>query len=239
MLGVFIGIAAVVSLVSLGQGLQSAITQQFEVLGVDKIFVLPGSSLFGAIGSSVTKLSPQDFRAVEKITGVETVAGYIFKILKVKFGREVDYTYMLSYPKGNAAEIYANSFNLRIRDGRFIKDSDKTNVLVGYRHAIGDFFDREVRVNDKLVIAGREFEVIGTVETIGNPQDDSNIYIPEETAREIFEIPDDYDGIFLKVTDHKSIDTVAERIEKALRKTRDVEEGEENFVVQTTQELQG
>ena len=51
MLGIFIGIAAVVSLISLGQGLQSAINEQFETLGADKITITAGSGFSGPPGS--------------------------------------------------------------------------------------------------------------------------------------------------------------------------------------------
>ena len=63
MIGVFIGIAAIVSLISLGQGLQAAVTEQFQQAGSDKIFVSPGSG-FGPPGSSVQRLSEHDKKIV-------------------------------------------------------------------------------------------------------------------------------------------------------------------------------
>ena len=47
MIGIFIGVAAVVSLISLGYGLQEAVTDQFEMMGIDKIMIMSKGGFFG------------------------------------------------------------------------------------------------------------------------------------------------------------------------------------------------
>src|SRR3989344_2449058 len=76
MLGIFIGIAAVVSLISLGQGLQNSINDQFETLGVDKITVTAGSVFSGPPGSGFTSatLTSQDVNLIKKVSGVKNIA---------------------------------------------------------------------------------------------------------------------------------------------------------------------
>ena len=66
MIGIFIGIAAVVALISLGQGFQRAINDQFEKLGSDRVIVTAGSGEFGPMGSSMSasQLYEKDVEAV-------------------------------------------------------------------------------------------------------------------------------------------------------------------------------
>ena len=65
-LGVFIGIAAVVALISLGNGLQEAITGQFASLDVDKLIVENSGTGFGPPGSTVIKkLNEHDLKLIE------------------------------------------------------------------------------------------------------------------------------------------------------------------------------
>jgi len=81
MLGIFIGIAAVVALISIGQGLQVAVTQQFSQLGKDKIFIQPGAVAMGAPGTSAgtSKLTDHDLKLIESIRGVKRAGGAISK----------------------------------------------------------------------------------------------------------------------------------------------------------------
>ena len=88
MIGIFIGIAAVVALMSLGQGLQQSIEKQFEQLGSDKIIIEPKG--FGPPGSSISEsliLTSKDLKIIENIrlhywriscTAVNCVDGYLY-----------------------------------------------------------------------------------------------------------------------------------------------------------------
>src|SRR3989338_9061787 len=81
MLGVFIGIASVVSLVSLGLGLKEQVFEQFRAIGTDKIFIMPG----GGFGATLTaaKLYDRDIDIVEKVNGVKKTAKFSFKSDKI------------------------------------------------------------------------------------------------------------------------------------------------------------
>ncbi len=79
MVGIFIGAAAVVALVSLGQGLQNTINAEFEQMGMDKIMVTPGGSVFGAGG--VDALTDDDVKLIRKVRDVESVVGAIKEVV--------------------------------------------------------------------------------------------------------------------------------------------------------------
>jgi putative ABC transport system permease protein len=75
------------------------------------------------------------------------------------------------------------------------------------------------------------------MERIGNPQDDAQVYIPMETAREVLNVPEKYDMLMAKVSDAGAVQQVADRIKKRLREYRNVKEGEEDFTIQTINDL--
>src|SRR3989344_5989818 len=78
MIGIFIGIASVAALISLGQGMQEAINQQFASVGTDKIIVQGASATLGPPGqNSAGIISKHDLEIVKRVSGVDKVAGRI------------------------------------------------------------------------------------------------------------------------------------------------------------------
>jgi len=77
MLGIFIGIAAVVALISLGQGMQDAINQQFASVGTDKIIVQGTSAAFGPPGQfTAGVVDEDDLELVRRVPGVKRASSF-------------------------------------------------------------------------------------------------------------------------------------------------------------------
>lgn len=236
MIGIFIGIAAVVSLVSLGQGLQKEISAQFEMMGIDKVMVFPGGGFYG-IGGGGLELKEGDYDTIKKVSGVKLVGGFVYKLGQLKFKDEVKYTFVIGLPLDESRVIISDMQSFKVDEGRDIKEGDRYKMTVGILLREGEFFSKKVNIGDTIEIEGQEFDVVGSMERIGNPADDSQVYIPLETAREILKEPDKYDMLIAKVSDPDDVDRVAERIKKELRDYRDVDEGEEDFSIQTTEDM--
>lgn len=236
MLGIFVGIATVVSLISLGQGLQDAMTEQFEMMGTNIIYIAPGSSLFSGMGGSAVTLTDKDKAVIEKVRGVELVGGIISKVASVRYKGEVKYTFVSGLPTDKAQKIIEDMQQVRIDKGRKFNPSDKYATIIGHMIAGGDFFKQEVDIGDKIEVNGRNFRVIGSIESLGNSQDDTSLWIPLETAKEVFETSDYY-ALMARVKDNYKPSDVAEDIKEKLRKERNVKKGEEDFIVQTSEEL--
>ncbi len=231
MIGIFIGIAAVVSLVSLGQGLQKSINQQFEMLGVDKVLITPGGGFFG-VGASAT-LTTKDLEVIQGVNGVKTAGGMLYTLGKVKFKDETKYSFVIGMDQ-ESWKLFGSISGFEMAEGREQKATDKYKAQIGYLIRKGEFFKEPVKLRDILEIEGKDFTVIASYTSIGNPSDDSQIYIPLDTAREIFNMPDELMMIFLQVDEGADPEKVADDIEKKLRKSRDVKEGEEDFSVETS-----
>lgn len=235
-LGILIGIAAVVSLVSLGQGLQAYINEQFESMGADKIMILPGKSLMGAVTTDIT-LTKDDLDSVKKVKGIKLVGGMVYGYSNVRFKEETKTTFIIGLPQDETKDVIKSMQSMRILHGRDIKEEDTNKVVIGISLYEGDFFDEKVNLRDTLKIKEEEFKVIGVLDRIGNLQDDSQVYISLEDARDIFDEPEDYNWLMAQVVKGGDVDTISEAIEKQLRKTRNVEEGDEDFSVQTSEQM--
>ncbi|MBN2094853.1 MAG: ABC transporter permease [Candidatus Aenigmarchaeota archaeon] len=239
-IGIFIGIAAVVSLISVGQGLQDSISEQFESLGANVLTISPGAGLLsGPPGSSLSaaKLTDDDVRVIESVRGVETAAGFQFKLGKVRFRDELKYTYVLGMPSGKVAEDLMESQGIELLEGRELKEGDRYSAVVGYSFGRDNFFEKNLKIRDRLEIEGQEFKIIGVYDSVGNPSDDSQVYIPLDTFREVFNESDSFALVYVQVQEGFDPEDVAEDVKKALRKSRGVKEGEEDFTISTPQQL--
>ena len=239
MIGIFIGIAAVVSLISLSQGLRVAISEQFLSLGSNKLIVQAAGSGFGPPGTGVVvSLTEDDKNVINKVQGVDLAVGRLIRIVEIEFKDEKKYTYSVTFPEDNEEQkLVKEANNYKINQGRFPQKGSH-EVLVG-ANIIDDFFDKKLELRSKLHIQGQEFKIVGILQKSGNPQQDDTFIIPEKTFREILHLKDEFDIIPLRVESGEDVEQVAGRIKKALQKLRNVEEGKEDFSIQTPQQIIG
>ena len=242
MLGIFIGIAAVVSLISLGQGLQNAITEQFQKIGSDKI-ILESKGVIGPPGSGTAsnKLTEKDIEVVKNVKGVDSVASMIFKTAKIEFKDEIKFNFIIGMPSHDSEQVrlLEENQNIEIASGRDLKNSDKYKAIVGINYPLKKVFSKEVGLRDKIIIENQEFEVIGTLKRIGNPFDDSAVIIPSETLKQINNIKDDEVSMaIIQVSDPDKLNEISEDIKKDLRKSRNLKENQEDFQLSTPEQFQ-
>ena len=237
MIGIFIGIAAVVALISLGQGLQGYITGEFEKLGSDKIYIQSkGMGIPGSSGSESLMLTSKDKKVIENVRGVEWVAGYLFKQGQAKFKGELGIGFATGIEPEDM-DFWIDIGSLNIFEGRSLKDGDKYKVVVGYNHAYGDIWDKKLEIGSTILIEDVDFKVIGIAGKIGNPSDDANLYVPKDTLKEILDIEDEESYFIVKTTAGFDPEDVAETIERKLRRSRGEKEDQETFSVLTSEQL--
>ena len=237
MIGIFIGIAAVVSLLSLGQGLQDYITGEFENLGIDKIIV--EAKHLGPPGSATTKsllLTSKDINTIENVRGVDKVGSILFKSGLVKFKDESEVVFTFGMDEGYR-KVFDNLGTFEVIEGRELTDNDRFKVVVGNNHVFGNIWDRPVQLRDNIEIEGVEFKVIGVRGKTGNPFDDNAVSIPKETLRDLLQIGDEESQIVVKVQKGFNPEDVADTIERKLRNSRNEKEDQETFNVRTSEQL--
>ena len=237
MIGIFIGIASVVSLIGLGEGLRISITGQFGFLGSDVLSVrASGIDFAGPPGQAVTKPLNQDLaKKIARIAGVETAFDRHIESANVEFNDRLDIISIVSVPEKQDRDIFEAMINLKAEKGRLLKDGDTNKVVLGINFANDDIFGRSLEPGNKILINNKRFEVVGILEKKGNFIIDSIIMMNEETLKEQFDIEDTVDIIAVKVKDENLIPAVKENIEQLMRKERNVRKGEEDFNVQSPQ----
>jgi putative ABC transport system permease protein len=220
-IGVFIGIAAVVSLVSLGQGLEAAISQEFQGLGADNVFVN------GNIDDSTLE-------TVRDIRGVEQAGGIYQETQQVDFQGE---TASLTFAgiELSRAEMIFNSQGWEVEEGRRLRDVDTSSAMLGTGSR--DSFDNPPGIRSQLEIGERRFRVIGFF-TAGDPQFQSSVITGLDTAREVLGADNELSRIVIQVQPGFTQEEVVTNIEEELRDERGLEEGEEDFDVSTPQDIQ-
>ncbi len=233
-IGIVIGIAAVVALISLGEGLRTAITSQFSTLGTDYLTVT-ASGGFGPPGTGVVDpLTNKELDAIKRTSGVEGAAGRLLQASKITFNKKISFGYIVSMPAGEDGKLLQRSMNLKAEKGRLLRDGEKDAVVVGHSYSSTDQFGKPIVPGSKILIEDKEFTVVGVMEKKGSFQSDQAIIMDENQMRDLFQKSSDvYDIMAVKVADVNNIETVKIDIEKKLRRIRDVKEGEENFAVQT------
>jgi len=231
---IMVGIATIFIFISFGYGLYNYTNEMSSSSSADKVFIAPQTAGgFGSVEGIV--LNDDDVNAVEKASGVYDATGLYYGSALVKQNSDQRYVFLISFdPK---KDFIFSSFNVDIEEGRQLKSGDMAVALLGYNYLIPDkIFPKAFRINDKIEVNGVDLKVIGFVEEVGNPQDDSQVYVTNEQFLEMDPDEESY-GQLIAVVDVNQIEKVVENIEKSLRKSRGLEEGKEDFNVQSFDEL--
>ena len=228
-IGIIIGIAAIISLITISRGLQNTITEQFEQFGTNRILISakgfqgPGTSSFG--------LTIKDVDTVKRISGFKYVIASLFRQSEIKHNKEVGFTLISAIPAENY-EQFAKDSGLDVVKGRVINSNDKFSAVIGSRVA-REMFKRELKIGDKIEIQKKEFKIIGIWKETGNPDTDNRISVTLESAREIFNEPERVDAIIAQAKSGSDIPLLQKKIEHDLERKRD----DTNFQVLTAAQI--
>ncbi|MEE9525187.1 MAG: ABC transporter permease [Candidatus Woesearchaeota archaeon] len=239
MIGIFIGIASVVALIGLGEGLRETINSQFGFLGTDILSVI-ASGGFGPPGTGVADpLTEKEINAIDDVQGVMEVAGRIFESGKLVYNKQAGFGFALSMPDGEDRDVMEHLMNMKEEKGRLLEDGESGSVFLGAMFGEEDNgFGKAILPGAKVEVLDREFKVVGIMEKKGNFQLDGTVFLNEDDLRNLVGRPDDeYDIIAVQFDESKDIEKIKTDIEKKLRKIRDVDEGEEDFSVETPQSI--
>ena len=236
MLGMIIGVSAVVLLVSIGSGAKLFVLREFEELGTNLIVVQPGKTdkkaAFGPpIGAAQRKMTLADVVALEKKSfNLDAVTGLIFGSATVKF-EEAETNVSVFGANDNFIRI----LTVKVAVGQFFTreedDYGRRVIVLGHDVAFYLFGDgnplgRLVKVNQS------EFRVIGVMEKLGSKLGlslDDFVFIPTTAAMRVFN-EDKLFGIRARAKSRAALDDAVAEIESILKERRD---GEEDFTIVT------
>lgn len=192
-LGIVIGVASVIMLVSIGNGLQKFVTKQFEGLGANLVLVAPGRINVKSGPSRPVPLTPkftwEDIRGLER-TGepIVAVSGTTYKSGTGKYeGKTWDVSVT------GVDEKYSELRNIRAQTGEFITKNmvERSQAVVVLGPTVAkNLFGVESPLDKQIDVLGRKLTVVGVTESKGggfggNTDQDSFVYIPVTTAQKI------------------------------------------------------
>lgn len=246
-IGIIIGIAAVVSIVSISEGAQQEMESRFGDLGADIITISPGFARAGGFrmphpgedggGESSTQgqknLTNKDILTLKSIPNIKYVMGTVSASGEMRYlgeGGDVSVT-------GVDESVWKDIESYDLESGRYLNKGDSFSVILGYSRA-HEFFEDEVQINRQITIEGKIFKVVGILE---EGEEDRAVIIPLETARDVLEDVGDkeFDSITVKVENINLIDDTLDVIEKKLMLSRGIlQEKDKDFSVSSVKEMQ-
>lgn len=229
-LGVVIGIAAIVSLITIGQGLENAIVGQFNVLGADKIRVVP-EGLTGPPTGTDSGLTEDDVDVVKDTIGVDYAGEVIMSSGVVEYDNKQTITYVKGIDSSLATEGKAD-INVAVIEGDWFNKGESKVAVIGYGLA-NDVFDKQIRVKNNIIISGEKYKVVGILESVGEQSVDQVVYVSKEDAQEMFDTGDGVSFIYATVQEGEDLELVAEKVQNNLEQSRD----DDNFQIYTPEQL--
>ena len=234
MLGIIIGVAAVIALVSVGMGVRSNVTNSIASLGSNMLIISPGSSnrggVRGAAGSMQT-LKYDDAKAIkDKIKNIDYVSPSVSSSYQIVYGNNNWKTSV----QGVTAE-FMSIRSLTIGYGSFITADDmnkRNRVAVIGTTVASNLFAKENPVGKNIRINNQPFKVIGLLESkgqssVGQDQDDV-IYIPLTTAQERMLGITYVQSINVQVSSQEKMEQVQAEIENLLRSRHHILAGKDD-----------
>ena len=240
LLGIFIGVTAVVALIGLGSGLEAAVGAQFGISSTEVITVQAGGvNAFGAPGSgAVNKLTTDDAEEIEKLSSVEMAIPRNIETIRVEYNDKLSIMSALSIPYGEQKKRGWEVMDLEAEKGRLLQDSDLKKVVLGNSFSKdSNGFDKIIETGDKILINGEKFEVVGILKKKGSLIFDNVVFVNNDVLEDLTGYGDEVDLIAVVIKNPELMDKAAEDITKLLRKQRDVKEGEEDFEVSTPEAM--
>ena len=222
MLGIIIGVAAVIALVSIGNGVKQDIEDSISSLGSNLLVVMPGAPRTPGVRpsqGSMKSLKISDYEAIAKLEGVKAASPMTNGSYVVIYQNK-NWTTSVAGVNSNFQDVN----NWTMTSGRFFSDKNVQNrerVAVVGQTVVKNLFTDEDPVGKEIRVKNIPFRVIGVLKskgngTMGNDQDDT-VLIPYTTSMERVEGIDYLRMVYVVAKDDEGIDRLQADIENLLR----------------------
>jgi len=231
LMGIVIGIAVIIAMVSIGAGLKTSMGDQLDKMQTTQITIIPAGAFGGSMMGPPQETVPfgrNDVKEIGTIPGVKETSSmfYIAATMEYKNEKKILATFG---GEANIWDIYSNFFSMK--EGRLLTDKDYNGVNIGYRVS-KDLFNREIHTGDTLKINDKKFKVVGVIDEMGSKADDEQIYMTLRASQELFDTKD-INYIIAIANDQAAVPEVTRKIEDKLKKLR----GGKDFDIITPEDM--
>lgn len=250
-LGIMIGIGTVIALISIGQGFQENINGQLAQLGGSTIIITPGHSkagggnLFGGGGfggggtrSTISTLTENDVHAIRTVTGVQEAMGIVSGGVKIEFNGQNASSSVIGVDPG----LWQLIQTVNLESGRYVREGDTGAAVIGSRVA-QDLFKKNVTLNNKIVVGGKNFQVVGILQQTGGLVggfSDNAVIVLKASARNILTSvgSNDVSVILARASETADANQVSTGIEQRMQAAHHVTQQNEDFTVISPETIQ-
>ena len=241
-LGIVIGVAAVIAMLSIGRGAEASITSRIESIGTNLIYVSPGSTSEGGVRSiagSAGTLTLDDVEALTSLPEVVDVASVTDSFVQIVYQSQNTGTRLIGVTPG-----YETVSSLTLEDGEFISESDQNArslvVVLGNDVAQTLFGSTAGVVGQKVRLNGQPYKVIGVLASKGGTgfmNQDDQVFIPLSTA--LYRLVGGFrfrgssviSQIIIKASRAEAVDQVVTAVTETMRNLHETVEGADDFTV--------
>ena len=241
-LGIVIGVAAVIAMLAVGTGAQNTITGAINGVGTNLLFVFPGNQQQEV--KNIQPLTQGDVNAISdslQAPSVALVAPVIMSSFDITFSGE-----QTNSQVSGITPAHESVRNDKLTEGVFISDQDMLGrasvALIG--PDVGDklFGRKDGLVGETIRISGQPFRIIGVLESRGGGMggsQDNVVYIPLTTAqsRLIHRNNNKYDIVFAQAVSPDQVTSASDEVSQILRSRHRTEIGVDDFTVMTQQDI--
>jgi putative ABC transport system permease protein len=227
-IGVIIGIGSIIALISISQGLENAIVEQFERMGTNRLYVMPE----GFTSMSFQGLTIRDVERIEKMPEVEWINPYLMTSDEIEFSNEKQFVQQIVGINTEGLADKWEDMDFTFIEGRLPEHKQTGIAVIGYKIAT-DVFRKDIHLKSKIKIKDQEFRVVGVLEEIGNEDDDTAVWLETEDFRKLFNMPDEVQMIELKLNEGIDANSAANKISDRLERAR----GNDFFTIMTPEQM--
>lgn len=217
-LGIVIGIMLVVIILSLGSGLQNAVSNALQMFGSDLIIIFPGKEtnpFAGLIGGQ--KFKERDLLELEKIEGVKFALPVTVGALNIEYKGEKKSINSHGMEWSKMRTVFEESQGARLESGSWPESGQDNKVILGNLTA-NTLFKNKIRAGDKLVVQSKIVEVSGVLSRIGSQDDDNSVFLSWDAFHNISGLSLGAFSALVKIRSGANIDLVAQQVKYQLSK---------------------
>ena len=236
-ISILIGITSIFALVSFGQGLSSYVDRVSNEAGRDKLLFQSSRSQAPGVDDAFF-LKKEEINFLRKVNGIKEVAATYIKAVELEFHKQKKYVFGFGIKSNEEYELVEEAFTLKLDQGRRLKHGDKFDVVLGYNYQVPEkIFKKPVGLRDKIKINGNDFEIVGFYKSVGNPQDDSNIFMTDDAFETLYPATiNKFQFSIARSEKATATKELAEFAQDKLRKFKGLKKGEEDFSIRTFQQ---
>ena len=243
MLGIIVGVSAVIAMIAIGQGAGAQITERISQLGANLLMVRPGAFHRGPARSargSITSLTYEDAQVIaEECPSVAKVDASYSRNAQVVYGNKNTNTRI-----NGVTPNYPEVRNFPVKQGSFLTEDDNRlmrRVAVLGKTVVGELFGEEDPIGQYIKIKRSIFQVVGVMSEKGSSgwrDEDDIIFVPLKTAQKrLFGV----DHVSMVNVEAKSEDVMGKasaEITSLLRESHKIREGkEDDFSIMSQAEI--